>query len=366
LSLYRTQKMTSASCGPPFANALCARAIWIALSLVLAWNGQAGAAKKSASQYAEAPTSNIISIGELGSRGATIGSGVLLTGGKLLTDCHILGDATRVSVRQWKASSDAELAYADRKRDLCELRVDHPERFHPAKLTVRAPNEAAAGDTVYAVGSWNGVARVSKGRVVKLETRGGDHIVLISSRLAPEYNGGGLFDAAGALVGIVTHRERSTRMLSYAYPAQYVLVRRANEAPSRAAAEPRLQPSSFDAPASTDGTDLRTSIDKYLSRLSDTSRANLKYPEEAREQGWGGTATIRFDIDTGGEVRQSFVDASSGYAGLDVAALLAVRKALEQLSIPETVREKGLKGTVSITFTAPSTGYDSAGLPRSD
>jgi len=358
--------MTSASWRPLFTRTRYARAIWIGLSVVWAWSSQADAAKKNVDQYAGVPTANIVSIGELGSRNDTAGSGVLLTGGKLLTDCHILGDATRVSVRQWKASSQAELAYADRKRDLCELRVDHPERFHPAKLTVRAPNEAAPGDTVYAVGSWNGAARVSKGRVVKLETRSGDHIVLISSRLAPDYNGGGLFDSAGALVGIVTHRERSTRMLSYAYPAQYVLVRRANDAPYRASAEPRLQQSSLDSPGSAEAIDPRTSIDKYLTRLSDTSRANLRYPEEAREQGWGGTATIRFDIDAGGELWQSFVETSSGYAGLDVAALLAVRKALEQLSIPDSVREKGLKGTVSITFTAPSSAYDSAQLPRSD
>ncbi len=35
--------------------------------------------------------------------------------------------------------------------------------------------------------------------------------------------------------------------------------------------------------------------------------------------------------------------ASSGYAGLDVAALIAVRKALKQLDMPESVQQKGLK-----------------------
>ena len=50
-------------------------------------------------------------------------------------------------------------------------------------------------------------------------------------------------------------------------------------------------------------------------------------------------------------MRQSYVETSSGYAGLDVTALLAVRKAIGDVPMPDQVREKGLKGTVSITFT---------------
>jgi hypothetical protein len=50
-------------------------------------------------------------------------------------------------------------------------------------------------------------------------------------------------------------------------------------------------------------------------------------------------------------LRQSYVEATSGYAGLDVTALLAVRKAIGDVPMPAQVKEKGLKGTVTITFT---------------
>jgi len=92
---------------------------------------------------------------------------------------------------------------------------------------------------------------------------------------------------------------------------------------------------------------------EYLNLLAESARAGLKYPEEARTQGWAGTTSIHFDLDPGGELRQSYVDVSSGYAGLDAATLIAVRKALEAIAVPETVKERGLKGTVSITFAKP-------------
>jgi TonB family protein len=330
-----------------FSSSICGRVLTLCASVLMAFSAPAQAAEKSR-HPAGAPSANVVGVVDGADPAIPLGSGVLFTGGKVLTDCHILEDAERIEVLQLTRRSEAILTYADRKRDLCELKVAHPERFSPADLSLRTVGEIAAGEPVSAVAAWDGAARVTKGRVVKVETRNGDTIVLISSRLVHGYSGGALFDRSGALVGIVTHRERSTHLLSYAYPAQYALVRKASEP------DPVAERTDAVAPPRTETVDFKTAADQYLGRLAEASRANLRYPDEAREQGWAGTTSIRFDIDAGGGLRQSFVDASSGYAGLDVAALLAVRKALEQLEIPKAVKEKGLKGTVSITFTAPS------------
>jgi TonB family protein len=189
-------------------------------------------------------------------------------------------------------------------------------------------------------------SRLSKGNVVKVQGDKGDMAILISARLVAGYSGGALFDSSGALLGIVTYRDRSTRKLSYAYPAQYILEREtAISSPggtvfgTSECAEPRLG-----CP--------RPDCDRRLSESAGgSSRASVKYPEEARTQRWSGTASIHFDVDPGGDLRQSYVETSSGYAGLDVTALLAVRKAIGDVPMPDQVREKGLKGTVSITFT---------------
>jgi TonB family protein len=306
------------------------------------------AAKKSERPWS-GPTNNVVGITDSAFPSFMLGSGVMLSADKVITDCHIFDDAGRLEVRQRGSRSEASLVYADRKRDLCELKVAQPGRFHPAALRVRETQDLDPGETVYAVAASRGEAKIVKGRVVRVTQENGDELVLISSRLTVDHSGGALFDRSGALIGVVTHRERATHKLSYAYPARYVLQRTNGEAASRPAADK--------AQTGAEGTSFRSVAEDYLNRLADASRAGVKYPEEARSQGWSGTASIRFDVEPGGELRQSFVDVSSGYAGLDVSALLAVRKALEELPMPDAVKEKGLKGTVAITFM-PSGGAE--------
>jgi TonB family protein len=108
-----------------------------------------------------------------------------------------------------------------------------------------------------------------------------------------------------------------------------------------------------ESPKASPATDFKTVAQDYLNRLAEAARGDLKYPAEAKAQGWGGTTSIRFELDPGGELGDSYVDVSSGYATLDVAALLAVRKAVSASSPPDVVKTNGLKGTVSITFTPP-------------
>ena len=292
------------------------------------------------------PTANVAAIEDADAPDDPLGSAVLLPGGKALTVCHILKNVERLVIRQRTNSSEASLVYADRKHDLCELKVARPERFRPALLRLRPVEEVAAGETIYAIGGAWADARVSQGHVVKVQGERGDMAILISARLVAGYSGGALFDSSGAMLGIVTHRDRSTRKLSYAYPAQYVLQREDGDA---AGAKVR-SPERAVTPRGETTTPDRTAVDDYLNRLADASRASVKYPEEARGQGWSGTASIHFDLEPGGGLQQSYVDASSGYAGLDVTALLAVRKAIGEVPMPTSVKEKGLKGTVSITF----------------
>jgi TonB family protein len=293
------------------------------------------------------PTGNVVAIEDADTPDDVLGSAVLFPDGRALTVCHIIKNVERLQIRQRTSRSDVSLSYADRKHDLCELKVAHPERFRPVSLKLRDVEEVSVGETVYAVGGAWVESGLSKGNVVKVQGDKGDMAILISARLVAGYSGGALFDSSGALLGIVTYRDRSTRKLSYAYPAQYIRDREDTDAAGdveRASEHPNV-PSREAVPGD------RTAIDDYLKRLADASRASIKYPEEARTQRWNGTASIHFDVDPGGDLRQSYVETSSGYAGLDVTALLAVRKAIGDVTMPDQVREKGLKGTVSITFT---------------
>jgi TonB family protein len=320
--------------------------ICLAAGLLIA--GESGWAAKKKPRAWSGPIANVVEVSDAAIADVVLGSGVMFPGGKVLTDCRAFADGDDLEVRQGASRSSARLAYADRKRDLCELKVARPERFRPAPLRTRGTKDLDPGETVYAVGGSQADGAVVKGRVVKVTVVDEDEVVLISPRLGAVFSGGALFDRSGALIGILSYREGSGEKLTLAYPARAILLRQAGEgqgmpAPADEAAADMPNTPSEPAP-------FRSVAEDYLNRLAEASRTRLKYPEEARSQGWKGTTSIRFELDPGGELRQSFVDASSGYAGLDVSALLAVRKAIEELPIPDAVKEKGLKGTVAITF----------------
>ena len=97
----------------------------------------------------------------------------------------------------------------------------------------------------------------------------------------------------------------------------------------------------------------------YLSQIVEASMNRLVYAKEVRQGGWSGTATIRFWLEPGGQLRESFVESSSGYAALDVAALVAVRKAIAETVIPDSVREHGFRGVVAVRHVEPATAAQS-------
>jgi TonB family protein len=307
--------------------------VWAAKKKPRAWSG---------------PTANVVEVSDAAIADVVLGSGVMFPGGKVLTDCRAFAEGDDLQVRRGANRSSARLAYADRKRDLCELKVARPERFRPAPLRTRGTKDLDPGETVYAVAGSQADGAVVKGRVVKVTGADADEVVLISPRLGPVFSGGALFDRSGALIGILSYREGSGERLSLAYPARAILLRQAEGQGTPAPAPDGADPGKPNTPS--EPVTFRSVAEDYLNRLAETSRTRLKYPEEARSQGWKGTTSIRFELDPGGELRQSFVDVSSGYAGLDVSVLLAVRKAIEELPIPDAVKEKGLKATVAITF----------------
>lgn len=285
-----------------------------------------------------------------------LGSGVIFQDGTAITDCHVLKNVGRPSVQQAERHSEASLVSEDRERDLCKLKISHPERFDPIPLGLRMVRDISVGEPVYAVGvSAQGRARAIEGKVAKIQRFGENKVIWISSSLAAGYSGGALFDRSGSLIGIITYRVSRGKERSYAYPAEYALsTKRASVGRSQQSVDPGTSDPglTFRPTRAKHNPAVRT----YLDRIAEASRSNLTYPQEARQQGWTGVSRVSFRFDSEGELRESYVDVSSGYATLDVTALLAVRKAIKELPPPELVKEMGLRGTVDIPFSLPEEG----------
>jgi TonB family protein len=316
-----------------------------------------------------------------------IGSGTLVQHNRVITQCQIVRKVRHLGVKLGGMRAQARLAHEDGNRDLCELEILPPGHFDPPRYQVRSVQEIGVGEPIYAFRSVLDEAGVFiRGTVSAVRTHGKDKTIHMSNRLTPAYGGGPWFDSSGALVGITIFRARRDEDASFAYPAEYVFdpkylldskqtpARQAGQSispPSRAIEKPapvptletkgeqnpeekvaRAEPEQRGRSASKDvrGTEANRA---YLAQIVEASIDRVIYPKEVLEAGWSGTSTIRFSLESGGHLRESFVETTSGYASLDVAALLAVRKAINETVVPDSIKERGFRGVVVIRHLAP-------------
>ena len=213
---------------------------------------------------------------------------------------------------------------------------------------------------------------MTKARISRITGSGENKVIRISRRLGGATSGSALFDHTGALIGMNTVRSTQSGEAAFNYPMEYYLQGeeiksqqakfttppwedtkppaqlRINGEPNQPPKAARTQRSAERATA--DNLAYKQAVKEYLEDIVRASTRHVVYPDSARKAHWTGTASIWFRLNSGGELGESFVDTSSGYATLDVAALLAVRRAISDLQAPPLVKDRGMMATVAVTF----------------
>ena len=164
-----------------------------------------------------------------------VGSGIVVERGAVITNCHVVNRASAVQVKFGSDLHSGSVEVADEELDLCRLSV--PGLDAPA-VEVGRVGSLRTGQRVYAIGAPQGLdLTISEGIVSSLrEVPGG---TVIQTSVSRGSSGGGLFDASGRLVGIVTFQHRYGQNLNFALPADWI-------------GEMRSRPSSTGSTASTD------------------------------------------------------------------------------------------------------------------
>lgn len=131
-----------------------------------------------------------------------VGSGVALPDGRLVTNCHVTQHANSVTLMQGNMPAKASQQASNVTHDLCVL--SFPElRMQPA--SVRDSRSLKVGEAVYAVGFNRGLGLTYQdGIVEELFPLDGGVVIRTSAAFTTGASGGGLFDAHGNLVGILT------------------------------------------------------------------------------------------------------------------------------------------------------------------
>ncbi len=152
--------------------------------------------------------------------GLAVGSGVTVAPSIVVTNCHVTRDATAIRISGggslWKVTGQS----ADVAHDLCFLRAP-AWAGRPARLGERG--SLRLGQEVAAIGFTGGTGRTLRfGRVQALHSLDGGRIIESDTAFTSGASGGGLFDASGALVGLLTFRLRGSVGNYYSLPVGWI------------------------------------------------------------------------------------------------------------------------------------------------
>ena len=148
-----------------------------------------------------------------------LASGVVLPSGDIVTNYHVIKAGIRYTVGRGEQVIPATLREGDPEVDLGLLTAPGLEA-KPARLG--KAGELKVGEPVYAVGAPEGLElSLSEGIVSQL--RGGPPpLIQTTVAISPGSSGGGLFNAAGELVGITTFYLKEGQNLNFALPVEWI------------------------------------------------------------------------------------------------------------------------------------------------
>lgn len=146
-----------------------------------------------------------------------LGSGVLIAPERLLTNCHVVRNASQIRASQGKESWLATVEMGDALRDLCLLKLPG---YHGKPPPIAEPDGTRVGQSVYAVGHTGGTFTVSRGKIKGLYTCPcyDGKVIQTSAQFNPGASGGGLFNDNGELIGILTFKSHSGGIFHFAIP----------------------------------------------------------------------------------------------------------------------------------------------------
>lgn len=150
----------------------------------------------------------------------SIGSGVVLPGQRVATACHVIAGAKSLKASYQYVAKPAIVLRRDDWRDLCVLSV--PELAAPAAKIARA-GDLKPGDRLLGFNGAYGVdVRLLVGALDKTFDMDGAPVMQVSVPFAIGDSGGGLFNVAGELVGILAFVAKTAGEERYAIPIEWL------------------------------------------------------------------------------------------------------------------------------------------------
>jgi hypothetical protein len=152
--------------------------------------------------------------------GQVQGSGVLLTSSVVVTNRHVVENATEISVSRLGETFPIGAVKLDPVHDLALLQV--PTLLGDT-MPMRASSSLQIGESAFAVGAPRSLElSLAEGLVSSLREHEGGVVIQTTVAVSPGSSGGGLFDSRGQLIGITTFGFLS-ESLNFALPVEWAI-----------------------------------------------------------------------------------------------------------------------------------------------
>ena len=192
------------------------------LSFVLATSTITANAAQSVDQLVQAVSSHVVKIQvSLNNGSYGMGSGVVVAQDQVVTNCHVVANAASVSVNTGTENFTASQLKADWHHDLCMLTV---VGLNVPAAPISNSQALKYEQPVYTVGFANNSPRPNStyGVIKGLYPMDDSVIVRASNPFRLGDSGGGLFNEAGELVGIITVKSPGRGAFYYHMPVEWV------------------------------------------------------------------------------------------------------------------------------------------------
>ena len=149
-----------------------------------------------------------------------IGTGITVAPGIVVTNCHVTRDATTIRISGGGSLWGVTGPYADGNHDLCFLRAPG---WLGRPVVMNERDSLELGQAVAAIGFTGGTGMSLRfGSVRALHSFDGGRVIESDTAFTSGASGGGLFDATGALVGLLTFRSRRESGSYYSLPVRWI------------------------------------------------------------------------------------------------------------------------------------------------
>lgn len=162
---------------------------------------------------------SVVKIEAHGNGRTAVGSGVMVAPGAVVTNCHVTRDAQRIDIVKAGANYKVHAQKSDLTHDVCVLLAPNAD-FPVVEINHARPR---VGQPVMALGYQGGIGpRFTGGEVKALYDFDGGAVIQSTASFQSGASGGGLFDADGRLIGLISFKNRQRVPYHFSLPVNWI------------------------------------------------------------------------------------------------------------------------------------------------